>query len=53
MAVRHDKSLLPYLFLPVTWWRSGTRDHDLVTERNLGTARRDARWIGGGRAGGL
>jgi hypothetical protein len=43
MAVRHDKSLLPYLFLPETCCRSGTPDHDLVTERNLGTARRDAR----------
>jgi hypothetical protein len=51
MAVRHDKSLLPYLFLAATCWKGGTRDHDLVTERNLGTACRDARWVSGVEAG--
>jgi hypothetical protein len=51
MAVRHDKPLLPYLFLPETCCRSGTRDHDLVTERNPGTACRDARWVSGVVAG--
>jgi hypothetical protein len=51
MAVRHDKPLLPYLFLRETCCGSGTRDHDLVTARNLGTPRRDARWVSGVAAG--